>query len=93
MTNSQLQLLALVKLAIHPSEDIAEVLLKRAIDWNEILDQALKQSIVGIAYAGMKNLISSKTDCVKPIDKKLLTKWFGAVEKIRHENLLLNKRR
>ena len=92
MTNSQLQLLALVKLAIHPHDEIEDVLSNCAIDWNEVFEESIKQSMAGIAFAGLKILCSSKADRVNPIEKKLLTKWFGVVEKIKQDNLLLNKR-
>lgn len=92
MTNSQLQLLALVKFAIHPQDEIEEVLSNCAIDWNEVFEESIKQSLAGIAFAGLKNMIPSKTVSVKSVDRKLLTKWYGFVEKIKQDNLLLNQR-
>ena len=94
MTNSQLQLLALVRLAIHPEDDIPKALKSSAIDWRSILEEAKKQSLLGIAFVGFK--VWSASDFVKKhgsnIDKRLLTQWVGTCEKIREDNLLLNKR-
>ena len=92
MTNSQLQLLALVKLAIHPHDEIEDVLSNCAIDWNEVFEESIKQSMAGIAFAGLKNMNASMTVSVKSVDRQLLTKWFGVVEKNKQDNLLLNKR-
>ena len=92
MTNSQLQLLALVKLAIHTHDEIEDVLSNCAIDWNEVFEESIKQSMAGIAFAGLKNMNASMTVSVKSVDRQLLTKWFGVVEKNKQDNLLLNKR-
>lgn len=94
MKLAQEQLLALVRLAIHPEEDIPKVLRVDTIDWKEVLEEAKKQSLIGVAFVGFK--IWSASDFVKKsganIDKRLLTQWAGTCEKIREDNLLLNKR-
>jgi len=94
MNNSQKQLLDLVKLAIHPEIEIPESLKVDTIDWKEVLEEARKQSLMGVAFVGFK--IWSASDYVKKsgatIDKRLLTQWAGTCEKIREDNLLLNKR-
>lgn len=94
MKIAQEQLLALVRLAIHPEEDIPKVLRVDTIDWKEILDEAMKQSLMGVAFVGFK--IWSASEYVKnsgaTIEKRLLTQWAGICEKIREDNLLLNKR-
>ncbi len=94
MTLKDIQLLALVKLAIHPDIDVPECLKVNTIDWKEVLEEAKKQSLVGVAFIGIKVWISS--DYVKEsgttIDKRLLTQWVGICEKIREDNFLLNKR-
>lgn len=94
MKLAQEQLLALVRLAIHPEEDIPKVLRVDTIDWKEILEEAIKQSLMGVAFVGFK--IWSASEYVKKsgatIDKRLLTQWAGTCEKIREDNLLLNKR-
>ena len=79
---------------MHPDSEISESLLTRSIDWNLVLDEAKKQSLLGIAFVGFK--VWSSSDYVKNsstnIDKRLLTQWVGVCEKIREDNLLLNKR-
>ena len=94
MKIAQEQLLALVRLAIHPEEDIPKVLKVDTIDWKEVLEEAIKQSLMGVAFVGFK--VWSTSDNVKKsgasIDKRLLTQWAGICEKIREDNLLLNKR-
>lgn len=94
MKLAQEQLLALVRLAIHPEEDIPKVLRVDTFSWNEILEEAKKQSLMGIAFVGFK--IWSASDYAKKsgatIDKRLLTQWVGICERIREDNLLLNKR-
>jgi len=91
---SQKQLLELVRLAIHQEDEIPEVLREPVIDWNKVLDDAKKQSLMGVAFVGFK--VWNASDCVKKsgavIDKRLLTQWVGICEKIREDNLLLNKR-
>ena len=94
MKLAQEQLLALVRLAIHPEEDIPKVLRVDTFSWNEILEEAKKQSLVGVAFVGFK--VWSASDYAKEsgatIDKRLLTQWVGICQKIREDNLLLNKR-
>ena len=94
MIISQKQLLALVRLAIHPEIEIPESLKVDSIDWKEVLEEAKKQSLIGVAFVGFK--VWSASDYVKKsgtnIDKCLLTQWVGTCEKIREDNLLLNKR-
>ncbi len=94
MNISQKQLLDLVKLAIHPEIEIPESLKVDAIDWKEVLEEAKKQSLMGVAFVGFK--VWSASDFVKKsgatIDRRLLTQWAGACEKIREDNLLLNLR-
>ena len=94
MNISQRQLLDLVRLAIHPEIEIPESLKVDTIDWKEVLEEAIKQSLMGVAFVGFKAW--SAADGVKKsgstIDKRLLTQWVGTCEKIREDNLLLNKR-
>ena len=94
MNISQKQLLALVRLAIHPEIEIPESLKVDTIDWKEVLEEAKKQSLMGVAFVGFK--IWSASDYAKnvgaTIDKRLLMQWVGICEKIREDNLLLNKR-
>ncbi len=94
MNNSQKQLLDLVKLAIHPEIEIPESLKVGTIDWKEVLEEAKKQSLMGVAFVGFKIWFTS--DYAKKsgaaIDKRLLMQWVGICEKIREDNLLLNKR-
>ena len=94
MNISQKQLLDLVKLAIHPEIEIPESLKVGTIDWKEVLDEAMKQSLMGVAFVGFK--VWSASDYVKKsgatIDRRLLTQWAGFCEKIREDNLLLNLR-
>lgn len=94
MKIEQEQLLALVRLAIHPEEEIPEVLLVDAIQWENIYEEAKKQSLLGIAFVGYKRWVASeKTNkAASPIDDVLSAKWYGLTEKIRQRNLLLNKR-
>ena len=94
MNTVHLQLLALVRLAIHPEEEIPEVLLADAIQWEKIYDEAKKQSLLGIAFVGYKRLVASenKNKAASSIDDELYVKWYGQTEKIRQKNLLLNKR-
>lgn len=94
MTTEQELLIALCRLAIHPDEDLSEVLKVSDIDWNSILKESQKQSLIGIAYRGVKLWCASefakKNNAT--IDKKLVTKWYGLSERIREDNYLLNKR-
>ena len=94
MKIEQEQLLALVRLAIHPEEEIPEVLLADAIQWEKIYEEAKKQSLLGIAFVGYKKWVASeKTNkAASPIDDVLIAKWYGMTNKIRQRNLLLNKR-
>lgn len=94
MLKEQSQLLALVRLAIHPEEDIPEVLLADAIQWEKIYEEAKKQSLIGVAFVGYKRWVASeKTNkAASPIDDVLSAKWYGLTEKIRQRNLLLNMR-
>ena len=94
MTIDQEQLVALVKIAIHPRDELPKVLLAHNINWINILEEAKKQSLMGVAFVGFK--IWSASDYAKKsgatIDKRLLMQWVGVCEKIREDNLLLNKR-
>ena len=94
MIISQKKLLDLVKLAIHPELDVPKSLRVDTIDWKEVLEEAKRQSLIGIAFVGFK--IWSASDYAKKsgatIDKRLLTQWVGICEKIKEDNLLLNKR-
>lgn len=94
MNISQRQLVDLVKIAIHPEIKIPESLKADNIDWTEVLDEAMKQSLIGVAFVGFK--VWSASNCVNSpdaaIDKRLLTQWYGYCEKIREDNLLLNRR-
>lgn len=94
MKISQKQLLDLVKLAIHPEIEIPESLKVDAIDWKEVLEEAKKQSLMGVAFVGFKKWSASdyakKSDAA--IDKRSLMQWVGICEKIKEDNLLLNKR-
>ena len=94
MKIEQEQLLALVRLAIHPEEDIPDVLLADAIQWEKIYEEAKKQSLLGIAFVGYKRWVASeKTNkAASPIDDVLIAKWYGMTNKIRQRNLLLNMR-
>jgi len=79
---------------MHPTDEMPNVLEDVAIDWKDILNEAKKQSLIGIVYYGIKNW--NVSDAAKktssPIDKLLLTKWCVLAEKIRQNNLLLNRR-
>lgn len=94
MKRAQEQLLALTKLAIRPNSGLEEVLKAQTIDWKEVLEEAKKQSLLGVAFIGFR--IWSASDYAKQsgatIDKRLLMQWIGICEKIREDNLLLNKR-
>ena len=94
MLREQEQLLALVRVAIHPEEEIPEVLLADVIQWEKIYEEAKKQSLLGIAFVGYKRWVASeKTNkAASPIDDVLIAKWYGMTNKIRQRNLLLNMR-
>ncbi len=94
MNISQKQLLDLVKLAIHPEIEIPESLKVDTIDWKEVLEEAKKQSLIGVAFVGFKvwSASASKEESGASIDKSLLTLWVGLCEKIKEDNILLNKR-
>jgi len=89
----QEQLLGLAYLAIHPKNTVPEAL-EKSIDWRALLEEAKKQSLIGVAFVGFK--VWSASNFVKKlesnIDKRLLTQWVGVCEKILEDNLLLNKR-
>ena len=88
------QLLALVRLAIHPDDAVPKVLDKDTVDWSELIEEAKKQSLIGVAFVGFKRWSASDGDSLSasPIDKRLLTRWAAMAEKIRQDNLLLNRR-
>lgn len=94
MTREQEQLLALVRLAIHPDEVMPAVLNDTAIDWEKVLDEAQKQTLVGVAYAGVK--IWTKSDVAAQIDLMdidvPLTHWHLLSETIKRDNLRVNHR-
>ena len=94
MFREQEQLLALVRMAIHPEGEIPEVLMADAIQWEKIYEEAKKQSLIGIAFVGYRRWVASeKTNKkVSPINDELYAKWYGLTEKIRQRNLLLNMR-
>ena len=94
MTIGQEQLLALVRLAIHPHGDVQKVLVDSAISWQEVLEEAKKQSLAGVAFVGFKHWLSSASaqESGSPIDKRLYADWFALCESIRLDNLRLNKR-
>ena len=94
MTIGQEQLLALTWLALHPGGRIPEVLKSGSIEWKEVLEEAEKQSLVGIAFVGFKHWLASGASKQgdSPIDKRLYAKWFALSESIRQDNLRLNKR-
>ena len=94
MTKGQEQLLALAWLALHPEGRIPEVLKSGSIEWKEVLEEAEKQSLAGIAFVGFKHWLASgaSKQCDSPIDKRLYAKWFALSESIRQDNLRLNKR-
>jgi len=89
----QEQLLGLAYLAVHPRNPVPKVL-KKSIDWCALLEEAKKQSLIGVAFAGFKvwNASDNLEMSGANIDKRLLTQWAGVCEKIREDNLLLNKR-
>lgn len=96
MTKGQLQLIGLVRLAMHPNDigAIPLVLIQEDIDWNEIFGESQKQSLTGIAFVGIKRWLTldSVNKASSPINKRLFIQWAGLCEKIKHDNLLLNKR-
>ena len=94
MKKGEKQLLALIRIAIHPKDRIPVVLTEEVIDWEEIFEESKKQSLMGIAFIGFKvwNASDFEMKYKKNIDKRLLTQWAGICEKIREDNLLLNKR-
>lgn len=94
MTIGQEQLLALVKLAIHPEDEIPKELTDCKIDWKDVLEEAKKQSLIGIAFVGFKVWLSSATPKQEgsKIDKRLYAVWYSMCDAIRDDNLRLNKR-
>ena len=94
MKTEQSQLLALVRLAIHPMEGIPEVLAKEAIQWEKVLEEANKQSLAGIAFSGVQVLNASETikGSSSLISKSLFANWFMETEQIKEDNLRVNKR-
>ncbi len=94
MTIGQEQLLALTWLALHLEGQIPEVLKRGSIVWKDVLEEAEKQSLAGIAFVGFKHWLAlgASKQCDSPIDKRLYAKWFALSESIRQDNLRLNKR-
>ena len=94
MNRAQEQLLELTKLAINSKVEFVLTQNTPTIDWKAVLNEAIKQSLVGIAFVGFKvwRVSASVKESGSTIDKSLLTQWVGFCEKIREENLLLNKR-
>lgn len=94
MTLAQEQLLALSWTALHPEGEIPEVLKRGPFDWKEVLDEAKKQSLVGIAFVGFKGWLASgfSKQNSSQIDKRLFAEWASLSESIRIDNLRLNKR-
>ena len=94
MTIGQEQLLALVKLAIHPDGELPKTLVDCAIDWKVVLEEAKKQSLAGVAFVGFKRWLASGTSnrSDSSIDKRLYTDWFALTESIREDNLRVNRR-
>lgn len=94
MTIGQKQLLALVRLAIHPDSELPKVLMDNTIDWKEVLEEAKKQSLIGIAFAGFKVWLASgiSKQSGSLIDKRTYADWYAMSETIRTDNLRLNKR-
>ena len=60
MDREQKQLLALVRLAIHPYEHVPSLLIDNSVDWNKIFVEAKKQSLVGVAFVGFKIWLASE---------------------------------
>ena len=94
MTIGQEQLLSLIRWALLPEGEIPKVLKRGSIEWEEVLEEAEKQSLVGIAFVGFKRWLASglSKQCASPIDKRLYAKGFALSDSIRQDKLRLNKR-
>lgn len=94
MTKEQELLLALVRLAIHPKDEGLKVLASEAIIWEKVLDEAEKQSLIGVAFFGLSVLNSREKikGSSSLISKSLFSRWFMLSEKIKEDNLHANSR-
>lgn len=56
-------------------------------DWKYLIPLMQSQSLIGIFFWGIENLSKEHLP-----DKKLLLRWFGQTEQIKHANLQINQR-
>lgn len=61
----------------------------QSMDWNALMDFAVKQSIAGIIYEGVK---LCRLQYPEAIDKKVLLRWFSTTEKKRRKFALVGQR-
>lgn len=86
------QLLALLRLAMHPDEAVP-VILQGQINWADVFAVSQKQSVIGIAMQGLKVWLKSeekKEGVCKP-ERRLLLEWHGLAERVQKRNILLNE--
>jgi len=94
MTISQNQLTALIRMALRNTCEVPSVLLSEPIEWDAIFRESVRQSVVGIVFAGVMALNESeegrRAKC--PISKQLYLEWLGVCEGIKQGNIEVNRR-
>jgi hypothetical protein len=84
--NNQQVFFALVKAGLWAdvrSTDILHQVLSESVDWEEVYQLAVEQSVVGLVLAGIEH---SK---VKP-SQELLLQWIGEVQILEQQNKVMN---
>lgn len=72
------------KLSRQPSEE----------EWDELYKMAVKQSLVGICFVGVKKYIgtSAQSGDIPVVPKKVYLQWLGVAAQIQQRNELMNQR-
>lgn len=84
MSLTERQLIALLRLALTGEQ---EAVLSEHIDWEAIREMAEQQSVLGITFAGIERLPRHMMPAMP-----ILMDWVGQAEKIKTQNLHLNKK-
>lgn len=79
-------LFELIQVALGKRWDLSRIPSEQ--EWDSLFSLCKKQTVVGVAYEGLKVLAQKG---IKP-PKRLMLKWYGTAEKIKDRNILVNQR-
>ena len=91
MTTTEKQFLALLRLALHPSDVLPTVLTLNDIDWDGVFDIAKAQSVLGVLFSGVMQWkrYAPATVSSNHISQELFAKWYGLTVMLRQRNIYL----